>query len=94
MHCKHGTYVGTPHGADHMCGYCESGTEPPVYIVEMGVKGASRIVENRFDSQDEAVARAVRWASSNSIGSYWAEVVEYVTDGVVESFATVASFNL
>jgi hypothetical protein len=39
-YCKHGTYVGTPHGPDHMCGWCEDGTEPePTYSV-VGADGA------------------------------------------------------
>jgi hypothetical protein len=24
--CRHGTYIGTPGGADFMCGWCEDGT--------------------------------------------------------------------
>ena len=24
-YCEHGTYIGTPYGADHICGYCEDG---------------------------------------------------------------------
>jgi hypothetical protein len=24
-YCVHGTYIGTPCGPDHMCGYCEDG---------------------------------------------------------------------
>lgn len=39
MRCKHGTYVGTPHGADHICGKCEDGDEP----VETGVNEDTRI---------------------------------------------------
>lgn len=26
-YCKHGTYIGTPGGADFMCGACEAGEE-------------------------------------------------------------------
>jgi hypothetical protein len=25
-HCKHGTFIGDPYGADYLCGYCEDGT--------------------------------------------------------------------
>lgn len=24
-YCKHGTYLGNPYGADHICGRCENG---------------------------------------------------------------------
>ena len=27
-YCRHGNYIGTPGGPDHMCGYCEMGDEP------------------------------------------------------------------
>lgn len=26
-YCVHGVYIGTPHGADHMCGKCEDGND-------------------------------------------------------------------
>lgn len=26
-YCKHGTNLGTPYGADYLCGYCEDGIE-------------------------------------------------------------------
>lgn len=28
-HCRHGVFTGNPYGADYMCGWCESGEEPP-----------------------------------------------------------------
>jgi hypothetical protein len=34
-HCTHGTYVGYPGGPDYMCGWCESGEEPPVYRYQL-----------------------------------------------------------
>ena len=30
-HCIHGTYIGTPFGADYMCGRCEDGAPENVY---------------------------------------------------------------
>jgi hypothetical protein len=45
-----------------------------LYEVETGVKGATRITTRRYATEEEATARAKRWAASNSIGSYWAEV--------------------
>ena len=51
-----------------------------MYTVEMGVKGAYRIVTKNFISYDNAVQRAERWARSNSIGSYWAVVSYQGTD--------------
>jgi hypothetical protein len=28
-YCRHGTFTGNPYGGDYMCGWCESGEEPP-----------------------------------------------------------------
>lgn len=28
-YCRHGNFIGNPYGADYMCGWCESGEEPP-----------------------------------------------------------------
>ena len=52
-------------------------TDPldPLYEVEFGVKGASRIHKTCFRTLDEAVARAERWASSNSTHDYWAVIM-------------------
>lgn len=25
VHCKHGTYIGDPYGADYLCQWCENG---------------------------------------------------------------------
>ena len=47
---------------------------PGPYKVTTGVHGAFRATEREFDTIEEAVGRAKRWASSNSIGSYWAQV--------------------
>jgi hypothetical protein len=33
-HCAHGTFTGNPYGADYMCGWCESGEEPPTQAEE------------------------------------------------------------
>lgn len=32
-YCKHGTFIGDPYGPDLMCGWCESGEEPPAVPV-------------------------------------------------------------
>jgi hypothetical protein len=87
MHCKHGTYVGSPHGADHMCGYCEDGVEPETqYTLHYGVHGASRVSVREYETLDEAKAKGLRWSQSNSIGSYWAQVRD-------ENGQTVAQYN-
>ena len=46
------------------------------YEVKTGVKGAMRVNSRTFDTLEEAEAWAARWRRSNSIGSYWAKVVE------------------
>ena len=48
-----------------------------MFIVETGVKGATRISYTAFESRDDAERRADRWRASNSIGSYYAHVHEY-----------------
>jgi hypothetical protein len=44
------------------------------YVVETGVHGATRINRNEYATEVEALAKAERWAASNSTGHYWAEV--------------------
>lgn len=56
------------------------------YQVETGIRGATRITTREFESAEAAMARAERWAQSNSQGHYWAEVTR---NGVV-----IARFNL
>ena len=61
LYCKHGVFVGGL-GADRMCGYCESGTEPePHYVV---VDGDGEIVlPGPFTlAQAESLVKAY-WAS-------------------------------
>ena len=58
-----------------------------MFTVEMGVRGAYRITRRVYETRDEAVARARRWADSNSTGHYWAVVTDAAGD-------KVASFNL
>lgn len=33
-YCRHGQFIGNPYGADYMCGWCESGEEPPTQAEE------------------------------------------------------------
>ena len=33
-YCRHGNFTGNPYGADYMCGWCESGEEPPTQAEE------------------------------------------------------------
>jgi len=47
-----------------------------MFKVEYMVKGASRIITKRFETEAEAQESAARWRRSNSIGSY----VAYVED--------------
>lgn len=51
-----------------------------MFKVEMGVKGAYKVITKHYDTREEADARADRWRRSNSIGSYWA-TVNQVPDG-------------
>ena len=44
----------------------------------MGVKGSHRIHTATFKTKKEADERAERWRQSNSIGSYWAQVIKNV----------------
>ena len=58
MFCRHGTYVGTPHGADHLCGACEDGAD---YVI---VDSAGKRVEREASYRKEDAERIVRlqWA--------------------------------
>lgn len=58
-------YSPTGSGAEH----------DPAIRVEFGVHGAYRITHRDFATEAEAETAAARWRSSNSIGSYWAEVM-------------------
>lgn len=57
-----------------------------MFAVETGVHGAVRTSTREFENLLDAEAFARRWARSNSIGSYWAEITE---DGKL-----VTRFNL
>ena len=49
-YCRHGNYIGSPGGPDYMCGYCESGDEPPT-AAELAVQQYERMkqIEAEFD---------------------------------------------
>jgi hypothetical protein len=55
------------------------------YRVEYGVKGSYRISTRTYDTITEANAKAKRWSQSNSIGSYWSQVIDS-NDEIVESY--------
>jgi hypothetical protein len=58
-------------------------TSQPVFTVESGVHGATRINTREYPTLAEAEAAARRWSESNSQGHYWAEVTSYSLAGSV-----------
>ena len=62
MFCKHGTYIGTPHGADHMCGYCEDGTEPEAEYDLVEADG-TMILPGPFTLQVAETLAKAAWAA-------------------------------
>ena len=45
-------------------------------VVQSGVKGASRITTTKFADRADAEAFVARVRRSNSIGSYWAQIID------------------
>lgn len=52
------------------------GRETELFTVTTGVRGAHRVTVRHFDTYEDALARAERWAASNSVGSYFALIHE------------------
>lgn len=67
-YCKHGTYIGDPYGPDHLCGYCESGTEPipPRWQVIYGTKES--VGSETFNTYDGAEFFVSQWTRRNPDG--------------------------
>jgi len=57
---------------------------PIPYVVEFGVKGASRIKTREYWTFEDAFKAAQRWSQSNSCGNYWAVITR--DGGDVERF--------
>lgn len=78
-HCVHGTNIGTPGGADLLCGDCEMGwtwwVDSPrygLYILDRGERLGGTVAEwsDPLTADDEYLGRA--WAAI----AHWAEVME------------------
>lgn len=56
--CRHGSFIGSWWGPDYMCGWCESGEEPPTdaQLADMRVRRMLKI-EGEFDTTVETIQR-------------------------------------
>lgn len=76
-HCKHGTYVGTPGGPDHLCGDCEDGRPAPrrftltltveVEVVDPTDTSDQHLVDWFVDLVRDSVEAADYWLGPDSV---------------------------
>jgi hypothetical protein len=45
-YCKHGTNLGDPYGADHLCGHCEDGTPNEVLEDKAYIHRLEKVIQN------------------------------------------------
>lgn len=53
-YCVHGVYIGTPYGADYMCGKCEDGEPSSLYAEAL--REAEKRTERYYEVMNSAVA--------------------------------------
>lgn len=70
FYCRHGRYIGSPGGPDYMCGYCESGDEPPT-DAELAVMRVNKMlkIEGEFDKAVQVCQGLVTNGSMNFSGA-------------------------
>ena len=78
-YCKHGTYIGTPSGADYICGACEDGADTLVQAVEIVLthKGQPHrdlgvIYRTTSDDRAEKIFALWRVILTNDVAGEWA----------------------
>ncbi len=75
--CIHGAYVGTPGGADHICGFCEAGmrtwVEDPTFQLYIGWKSD--------DGETAVFPSGITWRYSQLLSPYdWSRVTARLTE--------------
>jgi hypothetical protein len=89
--CVHGTFIGNPNGADYMCGYCESGDEPPTR--EEIVEASIRMLE-RADAEYERIMASLRSSEHAHRFGNWPELHLAVFDGMFTRSLELAARNV
>jgi len=80
QYCRHGTFIGSWWGPDYMCGWCESGEEPPT-PEEYEAMRLERLkgIEAEFDRITTSIANTMReqgWRWHSGIAQGFCDMAE------------------